>query len=228
MSVVFVAMMTFNNLCLKHLGVSFYYVGRSLVHVFNVILTWFILGEGTSRKALLCCFAIFVGFVLGVQQEGALGSLTVTGTIYGILSSLFLSLNSIYTKKLLPAVQQSVWLLGFYNNINACLLFIPLMILNGEVAVLAAFPSYSDAHFWFLMISGGVFGTAISYVMGLQIQLTSPLTNTISGTAKACCQTVLATHWYGEVKPLLWWLSNWVVLFGGAAYARVRQLEMER
>ena len=33
----FVGMITFNNLCLKHLGVSFYNVGRSLTTVFNVV-----------------------------------------------------------------------------------------------------------------------------------------------------------------------------------------------
>uniref|UniRef100_A0A914XP81 GDP-fucose transporter 1 n=1 Tax=Plectus sambesii TaxID=2011161 RepID=A0A914XP81_9BILA len=37
LSIVFVAMITFNNLCLKYVGVSFYYVGRSLTTVFNVV-----------------------------------------------------------------------------------------------------------------------------------------------------------------------------------------------
>ena len=37
LSAVFVGMITFNNLCLKHLGVSFYNVGRSLTTVFNVV-----------------------------------------------------------------------------------------------------------------------------------------------------------------------------------------------
>lgn len=37
LSVVFVGMITFNNLCLKYLGVSFYNVGRSLTTVFNVV-----------------------------------------------------------------------------------------------------------------------------------------------------------------------------------------------
>ena len=59
------------------------------------------------------------------------------------------------------------------------------------------------------------------------MQVTSPLTHNISGTAKACVQTVLATYWFSETKSLLWWLSNWVVLGGSAAYARVRQKEME-
>jgi GDP-fucose transporter C1 len=60
------------------------------------------------------------------------------------------------------------------------------------------------------------------------MQVTSPLTHNISGTAKACVQTVLATYCFNEMKPLLWWLSNWVVLGGSAAYARVRQKEMEQ
>jgi GDP-fucose transporter C1 len=59
------------------------------------------------------------------------------------------------------------------------------------------------------------------------MQVTSPLTHNISGTAKACVQTVLATYWFNDVKSVLWWFSNWVVLGGSAAYARVRQQEME-
>lgn len=37
LSIVFVCMITFNNLCLKNVGVAFYNVGRSLTTVFNVV-----------------------------------------------------------------------------------------------------------------------------------------------------------------------------------------------
>ena len=37
LSLVFVSMITFNNLTLKYLGVAFYNVGRSLTTVFNVV-----------------------------------------------------------------------------------------------------------------------------------------------------------------------------------------------
>ena len=157
-----------------------------------------------------------------------LGSLSISGTIYGVLASLFVSLNSIYTKKVLPFVNQSIWLLGYYNNLNACLLFLPLMLLNGELSVILEYPGFGNTRFWVMMVAGGVFGFAIGYVTGLQIQVTSPLTHNISGTAKACAQTVLATYWYSELKPLLWWISNWIVLFGSAAYTRVRQVEMDK
>ncbi|KAH9635703.1 hypothetical protein HF086_011093 [Spodoptera exigua] len=58
-------------------------------------------------------------------------------------------------------------------------------------------------------------------------RVTSPLTHNISGTAKACAQTVLATQWYNETKNVLWWTSNIIVLFSSALYARFKQQEME-
>nr|CAG4650243.1 EOG090X081X [Sida crystallina] len=228
LSIVFVAMISFNNLCLKYVGVAFYYIGRSLTTVFNVAMTWIILGEKTSKSAIACCAVIVAGFLLGVDQEGVAGSLSIIGTVFGVLASLFVSLNSIYTKKVLPSVNSSVWLLGYYNNLNACLLFLPLMVFNGEVSTLLNFQHYDNVAFWVMMVAGGVFGFAIGYVTGLQIQVTSPLTHNISGTAKACAQTVLATYWYSELKPVLWWVSNWVVLIGSGAYTRVRQVEMEK
>ena len=54
--------------------------------------------------------------------------------------------------------------------------------------------------------------------------MTSPLTHNISGTAKACAQTVLACVYH---KSLLWWTSNFVVLFGSGAYTEVRRQEMK-
>jgi len=228
LSVVFVGMITFNNLCLKFVGISFYYIGRSLTTVFNVLLTYFILGQKTSLSAITCCGIIVGGFYLGVDQEDAAGSFSLTGTIYGVLASLFVSLFSIYTKKVLPAVDGNIWALTFYNNVNACVLFVPLMIIFGEIPVVISFQYLTSMNFWFLMTVGGVFGFAIGYVTGLQIKVTSPLTHNISGTAKAAAQTVLATQWFNEVKPMLWWLSNFVVLGGSLAYTRVRQMEMKK
>ena len=67
LTIVFVSMITFNNLCLKHVGVAFYFVGRSLTTVFNVILTYLILGRSTSPSAIGCCAAIVFGFLLGIN-----------------------------------------------------------------------------------------------------------------------------------------------------------------
>lgn len=226
LSVIFVGMITFNNLCLQHVPISFYYIGRSLTTVFNVLLTYFILGQRTSLGAIACCATIVGGFYLGVDQEDAAGSFSLSGTVYGVLGSLFVSLFAIYTKKVMPAVDGSIWRLTFYNNVNAVVLFIPLIVVFGEVPILTGFQHLASSKFWFMMTIGGIFGFAIGYVTGLQIKVTSPLTHNISGTAKAAAQTVLATQWFNEVKPTLWWFSNITVLGGSLMYARIRQLEM--
>lgn len=58
LSVVFIGMITFNNLCLKYVGVAFYNVGRSLTTVFNVLLSYLLLRQTTSFYALLSCGVI--------------------------------------------------------------------------------------------------------------------------------------------------------------------------
>lgn len=227
LSILFTGMIACNNLCLKHVGVAFYYIGRSLTTVFNVIFTFSILGERTSYGAIVCCLIIIFGFWLGVDQESISGSLSIIGTIYGVLGSLTLSLYSIHTKHVLPAVNQEIWLLSYYNNVYSIFIFIPLILINGEYKEIVEYNLFDEPFFWGIMIVGGICGFSIGYVTMLQIKVTSPLTHNISGTAKACVQTVLATYCYNESKPSLWWVSNFVVLFGSAAYARIKQLKME-
>lgn len=227
LSLLFTAMVSFNNLCLKHVGVPFYYVGRSLTTVFNVILTYLILKKKTSFECIAYCGVIVGGFWLGVYTESDIGSLSALGTFYGVMGSLSLALYSIHTKTVLPVVNNEIWLLSYYNNVYACLFFIPMIIFNDEIKTLIEFKDVLSLNFWSLMTIGGLCGFAIGYVTSLQIKVTSPLTHNISGTAKACAQTVIATYWYQENKPWLWWLSNWIVLGGSAGYTSAKQKEMQ-
>uniref|UniRef100_A0A1I7WWW6 TPT domain-containing protein n=1 Tax=Heterorhabditis bacteriophora TaxID=37862 RepID=A0A1I7WWW6_HETBA len=214
LSVIFVAMITFNNLCLKYVGVSFYYVGRSLTTVFNVVCSYMILGQKTSAKALGCCLLIIVCKISDVSRFKSIfslyssiyviGSLSVLGFIYGVLASLFVALNAIYTQRSLGAVGDSIWRLTMYNNLNASFLFLPLMLFSGEFGEVIYFPKLFDFVFWMLMTLSGFLGFMMGYVTGWQIQATSPLTHNISGTAKAAAQTVLAVVWWQELKTSMW------------------------
>lgn len=125
LSIVFVGMIAFNNICLKHVEVSFYNIARSLSIVFNVILTYFMLGVNTSISTCGTLLVVILGFYLGIDGEV---HLSVFGTVAGVVSSLFVSLNSIYTAKILPTVNNDKSLLLYYNNVNALILFLPLIL----------------------------------------------------------------------------------------------------
>lgn len=99
------------------------------------------------------------------------GTLSISGTIYGVLASLFVSLYAIYIKRVLPEVNQSVWLLTLYNNINAIILFVPLMVAFGEPGVIVNYPQLFSSDFWIPMTLAGIFGFAIGYVTGLQVKV---------------------------------------------------------
>lgn len=225
LSVMFVAMIAFNNLCLQYVEVSFYQVARALTMVFNVVLSFILLGEKTSFKSILCCFVMIAGFWVGVDNEV---HFSLIGTIFGVISSMFVSLNAIYTKKVMSAVDGDSWKLTLYNNINAALLFPPLIIIAGEdMIILDNAHLIMSGEFWFKMLLGGVFGTMIGIIITFQINLTSPLTHNIAGTAKAALQTVIALYIYQNPITSAGAFGIFLVLFGSFLYAYVRMLEMD-
>jgi GDP-fucose transporter C1 len=142
------------------------------------------------------------------------------------MASLFVAVNAIYTKKSLKLVEDNIWKLALYNNFNACVIFLPFIFLFDEHTEIYNFPKLFNSYFWFAMSVSGVLGFSMGYVTSLQIQVTSPLTHNVSGTAKAYAQTLLGVFYYSEVKTTLWWLSNVLVLSGAALYSQVRGQEM--
>jgi len=223
LSVIFVGMITFNNLCLKFVEVSFYNVARSLTIVFNVALSQVILGSTTSGRTGLCLLVVIAGFFMGAKGEV---NFTMIGTAFGICSSLFVSLNSIFTKKVLPAVDNDHWKLTFYNNVNACVLFMPLMayfeahILFAEIGGKMLSPI-----FWGAMMVAGIFGFSIGIVTVMQIKATSPLSHNISGTAKAAVQSIMALYIWKNPATFMGVTGMFVVLGGSLLYTIVKMRE---
>jgi len=226
LSIAFVSMISFNNLTLAKVGVAFYTIARSQSILFSLLFMWMILGKKTSAAACACCGIVVGGFLLGVTKEGDLGSLSIIGTVYGVIASACVALNSIYTKKVMPYVDGDIWAMAYYNNLNACWMFIPL-ILIWEVGTLARFPMLFSINFWMAMGAAGFMGFCMGYVVGLQIKVTTPATHSISGIAKACLQTVIATIYYHQPKPFLWWFSNVMILGGTLSYSFVKSYEMK-
>lgn len=223
LSVVFVGMITFNNLCLKWVEVSFYNVARSLTIVFNVIFTQAMLGGTTSTQVMGCLGIVILGFFVGAQGEI---NFSAWGTFAGVLSSLFVSLNSIYTKKVLPVVDNDHWKLTFYNNVNACILFVPMILVFEHQPLAAAFgKQFLSPLFWSAMMVAGFFGFSIGIVTVLQIKATSPLSHNISGTAKAAVQSILAFYLWGNEWTFLGLLGIAMVLGGSLLYTIIKMNE---
>lgn len=223
LSVCFVGMMSVSNLCLKYVEVSFYQVARSLTIVFNVMLTFVLLGQRTSWRVCLCLCVVIAGFLAGAEGEV---NFSIVGTVFGVSSSLLLALNGIYTKKTFSVVNNSHSTLVFYNNVHACFILPVVSVLTGEHLIIwENFDKLYEPMFWVLMNFSAVMGTMIGIVIVMQIQATSPLTSVISGTAKAGTQTVLALYVWGNSITATAALGVMMVLGGSMVYSIVKRWE---
>ena len=225
LSLMFLCMIAFNNLCLKFVSVPFYNVARSLTIVTNVMFTFLLLGERTSLRVCLTLLIVILGFYIGIEGEL---EFSLLGTLFGVASSCFVSLNAIYTKKTMPLVDGDKWKLSWYNNVNASIGFLPLMLIAGEHRELQAKAHVLlSAYYWLVMCIAGVLGFAIGIVTVMQINYTSPLTHNISGTAKACVQTVLAILIFSAPWTAKGLTGIFLTIFGSLLYTLVKMRENE-
>ncbi|KAN0035877.1 hypothetical protein ACTA71_005168 [Dictyostelium dimigraforme] len=222
---VLTGMVIFNNLCLEYVEVSFYQVARSLTICFSLVLTYVVLKSKTSYRATMACLVVFLGFLLGSAGEVNFSWL---GIIFGLLSSFFVALYSIAVKRVLPAVDGNEWRLSIYNTAISIALIFPLIILSGEANTIFNEPLLYSGSFWFYMTIAGIMGYLISISVFMQIKHTSPLTNTISGTVKACVQTILAVVFWGNPISTQNAVGILLVIGGSFWYSMQRFFEMKK
>ncbi|KAF9935114.1 hypothetical protein FBU30_007493 [Linnemannia zychae] len=226
LSVVYVLMLTLNNLCLQLVEVTFYQVARSLSIFFNILLTYTILRQKTSPAAMMACAVVVLGFFVGSYGES---NFSWGGLWAGVGSSVFVALYGIYVKKTLAIVDGNHWRLLHYNTAISIILLTPIVMFSGEVGEIYREVYFLwDMGFWFLMTVTGVAGFLINSAMFLQIKYTTALTNTISGTAKSCVQTLLAMVFYQNPITAMNGFGIFLSLLGSGLYSAVRYAEMQQ
>jgi GDP-fucose transporter C1 len=195
--------------------VSFYNVARCLSIVFNVIFSYFLLGSQTHPVVTCTLGLVIIGFYIGIDGEV---NFSFIGTLCGVVASLFVCFNGIYVAKVLPFVDGDKSQLLFYNNVNACFLFLPLISLF-EITTLS---EHSDklvsGFFWLAMSLTGVMGFAIGLVTVMQVKATSPLSHNMSGTAKAAAQSLMAFYIWGNEATFKSVAGILIVLTGSGLY----------
>jgi len=219
LTAIYVAMLTFNNLCLAFVEVSYYQVARSLTILFNIGFTYLILHTKTSPAAILACGVVFFGFIMGSYGES---HFSLLGLFFGVCSSVFVALYGIYVKKKLQVVDNNEWRLLHYNTTLAIFLLIPVVLFSGEIKEIKTVYFLNEISFWLVMILTGVTGFLINIATFLQIKYTTPLTSTISGTAKACVQTVLSVIIFRNPITFTNAFGIFLVLSGSLVYSLIR------
>eukprot|EP01089_Gocevia_fonbrunei_P003040 TRINITY_DN1289_c0_g1_i1.p1 TRINITY_DN1289_c0_g1~~TRINITY_DN1289_c0_g1_i1.p1 ORF type:complete len:352 (+),score=51.57 TRINITY_DN1289_c0_g1_i1:107-1162(+) len=225
LTLLFVSMVCFSNLTLRFAEVSFYQVARSLTICFSIIFTYYFLNESTSWKELQPCGVVIIGFLMGVEGEA---NFAWGAVIFGVLSSVFVASYGIKVKNVIRSCGGDTWLVTLYNTAQAIVVMLPVVYLSGEMDQFFSCAVIYDYTFWLFMIFAGIVGFLINIAMFYQINVTSPLTGTVSGTVKACVQTALGVLIWQNAITLMNFLGIMLVIGGSMWYSLVRYWKMQQ
>lgn len=200
-------------------------LSRSSIFLFVVIFEYAILRQVTSLPAMGCWVALWSGVLIGDIQE-ARWSISVVFS--GVASVVLLALNVIYFKEKIVLVENNVWKITLYNNLNAAIVLFPLLVFSGNLKSVLASRSASKMYSWGVLTLNALLGVLFSFTGAAQIKYTSPLTHIVSITAKRVLQSVLPDLLFGYPITYLGFVSVLVVLPGSLMYTLIRIVEMKR
>lgn len=221
-----VIMIVMNNLMLKHIGVAFYQVARSFTLVFTIVLSASMLKQPLTWKVSLACLFIVTGYLIGIDEENNIGTLSLWGIMYGLLASLSAAVCGIYNKRFGSAPNIDSLKQAYYNNINSCLFLTPLVYSTGQAGQVFESIEMTSVKFWVFLTVSGVLSLAVAWVSTLQIRVTSPVTHHISITGRSVAQTIIAILYYREQKTMWWWCGNLSVVSGVLLYAWLKSYKL--
>jgi len=221
-SFLYIGMIVCNNVCLYYVEVSFYPVARSLTIIFTLALIYFRHGNIPSRNGLIACSVVVVGYIISSVTEIYF---SFGGIIFGLLSSLFVSIYSMGVKYVINDVNDNTWRLLSYNTIISVILMFPFVLVSGEIRTLLVDGKLFSFMVWFTNIVGGLLAFSINVAIFFLIKYTSPITNNVAGTVKTILLVLLSLIIFRNPVTFLNILGILFVITGSGAYSYFRHME---
>lgn len=229
--------LTLNTLCLHQVDTTIYQIARSLVLPITVSLNPIFSQETISRKVRISCGIIIIGFSIGIfgdlfnnQNADKKLSISPLGIVFGILSAFSTALHSFIIKHSFETFNESnSFDLVYLNNALSSAFMTPLIVIE-YINIHRFVDNFKFAPFILLIgvVITGIIGLVINYAGFLQIKITSPLTHTVSSSARGVLQTLSAWFFLNETISTCRAMGIFVTLFGSACYSREKYLEQQR
>ncbi|KAJ1605183.1 DP-fucose transporter [Cryptosporidium canis] len=188
----FIGTVSLSNICLKYVLVSTYQVARSTTIIFNLILSYAILKQSFSLNTMISCIIVMIGFIIGAFDSK---TLSANGVIFGICSSIIQSFYSVLVKKKLNVVNNNQIQLLYYQLFLSSIMFIPILIITGEIVNLFSIFNFNQGIIKTLLILNclivsGVLSVMINISTFKLINRTNSITFNIVALLKSTIQSI--------------------------------------
>ncbi|CEI93406.1 hypothetical protein RMCBS344292_07640 [Rhizopus microsporus] len=201
LSIVYMCVIIFNPLFLRHVETTAYHFSHSLSIAFSLIFSFYMLQVEPSQNLISACIIVMFGFCIG--SMGQL-NFSLAGVFYALAWPAVVAIYGIYVKKTVAALRNDVWLLIQYNTAMSIVTLIPLVLLSGELKeVLTNVWFLDEFGFWLQMVITSFTGFAVNVAMIYLLIHTTPLTLAVASANKSIVQAFIATIVFGNSMSLL-------------------------
>lgn len=216
--------LSLNTMCLFYLDAVVYQICRALVLPITTILTPILTSKFIGYKAYASCIIVFIGFMIGVYGEKiATMNVSYIGILFGILSSMTTSFQTFIIQRALKNYKAKGPFEVVYlsNSYSAILLTFLLVTEQKEIANLLNSQNNTLKFLKASFITGS-FGILINIASFLQILITSPLSHTVSSSAKGIFQAFCSYYILKENITKYRLIGIIVTLIGSTLYSVFR------
>ena len=227
LSLLYVGMLTFNNLCLDYADIHVYHTARSISICFTALFTFVLLGETIPKKIIGACALVFIGYAMGGLEELHISTISSIGMGFGLISSCLMALYSIQVKKLL-AVYKNHWILMIYNVIGAILFLFPICVMTGEFQKATAVSYLFNSKFLAILIVTALIAYVVNISNFLLISYTSPLTNSVAISVRSVIESFLSLFIHGTSLSGAGMLSSAFTVLGTYLYTWLKLKDMQK
>lgn len=161
-------------------------IARGLLLPMTIIVSSIETKQTPRRNVLFASAVVTIGFMIGVSPSSLfktdpLQSVASMGLVYGLLSSLLAAVHAVMRK---TQVNREITIvqLAYNNNLLGSILFVPLMVFNGEFSK-SWDMSLNREQLLVFLVGGsvtGLFGLFLSLAGLLSIKVTSPVAHMFS------------------------------------------------
>ncbi|EFC35912.1 predicted protein [Naegleria gruberi] len=191
-SLCYVGMVTFNNLCLDYADIHTYHTARSISICFTVIFTSVLLGEKVQKRIIGACLMIAIGYFMTGFEELQLSKMQSIGFAFGLMSSCFMALYSIYLKKLMSSSHRNHWIILIYNVVCAILFLFPVCYFTGEFEKAISVNYLFEPKFLAILTTTALIAYVVNISNFMLISYTSPLTTSVTISMKSVVESFLS------------------------------------
>lgn len=208
---------------LKLVDVPTFLAIRRTTTVFTMAGEFFMLGIVPSSMVRLGVVVIVIGTIIAGWESL---SSSLSGYLFTLANNILTAIQLNFARRFKDQTGVQGFGLVLYNGLTALPICLMLVLFQGEVAYVAAYPHLTNPAFLVSVIGASALGCFMTYIVLLCATVNSPLVTSVTGNVKDIASTVIGAVLFNDFVPTVLKVGGILLSFCGSgifSYAKLTE-----